>query len=115
MDRQRFDLEAYREQLIAETRNQFSTLTRAVLAEDPVATKRITDALGEFIADDNAAAELVRAVLLNQQAALTVITDLLWAEAGQMAEAELALKEQRRRESIAEDRVERAAWALAMA
>lgn len=110
MDRHRFDTD---EQLVTETRAQFSTLTSAVLAGDPIATKRITDALGEFIADDNSAAELVRAVLLNSQAALTVITDLIWAEAGELAEAEVALQERRRAESRDDNRISMALASLA--
>lgn len=105
MDRHQFD---HNEQLITETRAQFSTITSAVLAGDKVATKRITDALGDFLADDNAAAELVRAVLLNSQAALTTITDLLWAEAQELAAIELAQAERRRAESRADNRISQA-------
>jgi hypothetical protein len=108
MDRHRFDTKDHHEQLITETRAQFSTLTSAVLAGDQVATKRITDALGDFIADDNAAAELVRAVLLNSQAALTMLTDLIWAEAGELAEAEVARGELARAESRDDNRIAQA-------
>jgi hypothetical protein len=112
MNRHQFTAEDREEQLTAETHTQFSALSRAVLAGDPVATKRITDALGEFIADDHAAGELVRAVLLNSQAALTVLVDLIWAEAAARAEAEVAKKELRRTESQDENRIERAAYSL---
>jgi hypothetical protein len=110
MDRFPLDNDGRREKLITETRAQFSSLSHAVLAGDPVATKRITDALGNFIADDNAAAELVRAVLTNSQAALTMLTDLLWAEAGELADAEVAAMERRRAEESIAARAERWLW-----
>lgn len=110
MSRHPYAAEDRESAVITETRAQFSTLTRAVLAGDPVATKRITDALGDFIANDNAAAELVRAVLSNSQAALTIVTDLLWAEAGELAEAEVAMKERAREESAREARIEQRVW-----
>jgi hypothetical protein len=96
--------------LINETRAQFSTLTRAVLAGEPVATKRMADALGEYVADTHAAGHLVRAVLTDQHAALKVITDLIWAEAGELAEAEVAQKERARAESVEDARIEAATW-----
>jgi hypothetical protein len=112
MDRHQFTAEDREEQVIEATRAQFSALTRAVLASDPAATKRITDAFGEYIADDSKAAELVRAVLLDSQAAVTVLTDLIWAEAGELAEVEVKRMEQCRTESQDESRIERATWAL---
>lgn len=108
MDRHHFDDEDREEQLIEATRSHFSALSRAVIAGEPVATKRITNALNEFVADDAAAAELVRAVLLNSQAALTVLTDLIWDEASELAEADVAAMEKGRAESYDENRIDRA-------
>lgn len=105
MDRHQFE---HDEQLISETRAQFSILTRAVLAEDPAATKRLTDALGEYIADDNACAELVRALLMNPQVAQAMLGDLIWDEAGELAKVEVAQAEQRRAESADDNRIAQA-------
>jgi hypothetical protein len=112
MNRHQLTAEDREEQLTAETRSQFSAISRAILAGDEPATKRITDALGELIADDHAAGELVRAVLLNSQAALTVLVDLIWAEAAALAEVEVAKKERRRAESHNENRIELATYSL---
>jgi hypothetical protein len=114
MDRHQFTAEDREERLTTETRAQFSTISRAILAGDEPATKRITDALGEYIADDSAAAELVRAVLLNSQAALTVLVDLIWAEAAALAEVEVAKKELCRAESQDENRIAQAEVARAL-
>jgi hypothetical protein len=114
MNRHQFTAEDREEQLTAETRAQFSAISRAILAGDEAATKRITDALGEFIADDRAAGELVRAVLLNSQAALTVLVDLIWAEAAALAEAEVKRQEQGRAESRNDNRIAQADLARAL-
>lgn len=104
------DAESRETALINETRAQFSTLSRAVLAGDPAATKRIADALGEYVADTHAAGELARGLLTNQSAGLKVITDLIWAEAGELAEAEVQRMERARAESANDDRIDRAVW-----
>ena len=110
MDRFPYDAEAREQQLITETRKQFSILSRAVDAGDGQALKRIGDALGEYVSDTQAAGELVRDMLTNRDAGQKVITDLIWAEAGTLAEIEVKCMERRRKESADEDRIERYQW-----
>lgn len=101
--------------IINETRAQFSTLTRAILAGEPVATKRISDALGDFLADDNAMADVVRGALTHSDALLPVLTGLIWDEAGELAEFEVDQMEISRAESRDENRIAMAECDRAMA
>jgi hypothetical protein len=94
--------------LTDETRAQFSLLTRAVLGGDQVATKRIADSLGDYLADGNALADLVRNTLEHADALQQVLTDLIWTEAAELAEAEVAQQERARAESRDENAVARA-------
>jgi len=104
------DAEARETALIAATRAQFSTLSRAILTGDRAATKRLTDALGDYIVDDQAAGELVRATLTDASAMRKLLTDLMWAEAGELAEKEVQAAERRRAEESASDRAMRWLW-----
>jgi hypothetical protein len=86
--------------------NRVST-TEAVLARLP-------------IADEDLARDVLRRAVVGHSAAVGVahahaVELAIFQEAEVLAESDLADMEQRRRESLAEDRVERAAWALAMA
>jgi hypothetical protein len=97
--------EAREEQLVNATHANFTLLARAVLNGEPVATKRVTDALGEFLADDQACAELVRNTLRHDRGLTAVLNDLLWNEAIQLAEAAMTAAEQRRVQSCADNRI----------
>jgi len=92
--------------IVTETRAQFSALTRAVLTGEPKATKRIVIALGEHLADDNACAELVRATLDNANALQAVLTDLIWIEAGELAEVALDDREQQLHDNYVDQQID---------
>lgn len=105
------DAEARETALTTATRSQFSTLSRAILAGDRAATKRITEALGEYVADDSAAAQLVRDTLTDAGAFQKVLTDLMWTAAGELAEAEIDAREQHLHDNYVDQRIEEAKFA----
>lgn len=82
--------------------------TAAVSVGAPVTTKLILCELGDFLADDQALAEVVRKTLAGENALSTVIADVIWAVAEASAEREVADMERRRRESADEARIDRA-------
>lgn len=102
---QHHDNEDHEQRLINETRAQFSILTRAILAGEPTATKRITDALGDYLADEQAMAAVVRGALEHSDALLPVLTRLIWDEAGELAEFEVGQAEAGFAELRADDRI----------
>ncbi|WP_313632518.1 hypothetical protein [Massilia timonae] len=97
----------HEQQLISITRQKAAGLTAAVRAGQPQATKLITELLGDYLTDDNAIATLVRESLAGTNSLQGVITDLIWTEAEQLAERELAALEREQRELSTEDRIHR--------
>jgi hypothetical protein len=102
--RQSYD-EARNEQLITATRSHFSILTRAVINGDQAATKRVVDALGDYLADDQAAALLICTTLQAGDSLLPILTNLIWDEARELAEADVKQMELHRAESRDDNRI----------
>lgn len=93
--------------LIDLTRQKSAGLVAAVRAGQPHATKLLIELLGDYLTDDNAIATLVRESLAGTNSLQGVITDLIWTEAEQLAERELAAHEREQREISTEDRIHR--------
>jgi hypothetical protein len=104
------DNEQRDEKLAELTRECADTITQALAAGLPKTTKLIDEALGEFMQDDLARAELLRKTAAGENAMHQVLTDLIWNEALQRAEAELTRQERSRRDSADEARVDLAIW-----
>lgn len=94
-------------QLIDITRQKSAGLLAVVRAGQPQATKLLIELLGDYLTDDNAIATLVRESLAGTNSLQGVITDLIWTEAEQMAERELAALVREQRELSTEDRIHR--------
>lgn len=94
-------------QLIDITRQKAAGLTAAVRGGQPQTTKLLIELLGDYLTDDNAIATLVRESLAGTNSLQGVITDLIWTEAEQLAERELAVLEREQRELSTEDRIHR--------
>lgn len=88
-------------------RQKSAGLTAAVRAGQPQATKLVIELLGDYLTDDNAIATLVRESLAGTNSLQGVITDLIWTEAEQLAERELAALEREQRALADDDRVAR--------
>lgn len=93
--------------LIDLTREKSAGLLAAVRAEQPQATQLIVQLLGEYLTDDNAVAQLVRESLAGTNSLQGVITDLIWTEAEQLAEREIAERERRNFEPTLVERCHR--------
>jgi hypothetical protein len=89
------------------TRERADAFTQAVADGGPVTTKLILDDLGEFLADDQALATVVRKTLAGENAFAKVIADVIWTVSQASAEKEVADMERRRRQSADEARIER--------
>lgn len=94
-------------QLIDITRQKAAGLTAAVRAGQPQTTKLVIELLGDYLTDDNSIATLVRESLAGTNSLQGVITDLIWTEAEQLAERELAALEREQRALSTEDRIHR--------
>lgn len=90
------------------TRERADAFTDAVAAGAPVTTKMILDDLGDFLADDQALATVVRKTLAGENAFAEVIADVIWTVAALSAGQEIAAMERARRQSADEARIERA-------
>lgn len=99
--------EQHEQALIDLARQKSAGLTAAVRANQPQATKLLLDCLGDYLSDDNALAQLVRESLAGTNSLQGVITDLIWTEAEQMAERELAAVEREQRALAGDDRIAR--------
>lgn len=94
-------------QLIDLTRQKSAGLLAAVRAGQPQATKLLIELLGDYLTDDQAIATLIRESIAGTNALQGVITDLIWTEAEQLAERELAALQREAREVSTEDRIHR--------
>lgn len=110
MDRFPYTAEDRAERLIDLTRECADTIKQALAAGLPKTTTQIDEALGEYMQDDHARAELLRRTAAGENAFADVLADLIDDEAGRRAEQELQREEQRRAESARENRIERRAW-----
>ena len=95
------------EALIDLIREKTASMVAAVRAGQPQATKLVIELLGDYLTDDNAIATLVRESLAGTNSLQGVITDLIWTEAEQLAQRELAALEREQRELSTEDRIHR--------
>ncbi|WP_273036786.1 hypothetical protein [Massilia timonae] len=88
-------------------RQKSAGLTAAVRARQPQATKLVIELLGDYLTNDQAIATLVHESLAGTNSLQGVITDLIWAEAEQLAERELAAIQREQRALTDDDRVAR--------
>jgi len=107
MDRNQPTEELRDEKLIELAREKSAGLLAAVRAGQPQATKLLLDCLGDYLADDNTLAQLVRESLAGTNSLQGVITDLIWTEAEAMAQRELAAIKREHREVSITDRIHR--------
>lgn len=94
-------------QLIDLTRQKSAGLTAAVRAGQPQATKLLIELLGDYLTDDNAIATLLRESLAGTNSLQGVLTDLIWTEAEEMAQREVAALEREQRALADDDRIAR--------
>jgi len=110
MDRFPYTAKGRAERLIDLTRECADTIKQALAAGLPKTTTQIDEALGDYMQDDQARAELLRRTAAGENAFADVLADLIGHEAAQRAEQELQREEQRRAESAQHARIERMAW-----
>ena len=94
-------------QLIDIIRQKAAGLTAAVRAGQPQSTKLLIELLGDYLTDDNSIATLIRESLAGTNSLQGVITDLIWTEAEQLAERELAAIARENRDISITDRIHR--------
>ena len=111
MDRFPYTAEARAERLIDLTRECADTIKQALTAGLPKTTTLIDEALGDYMQDDHARAELLRRTAAGENAFADVLADLIDHEASQRAEQELQREERELAESTNDNRIERASWA----
>lgn len=105
------DNEARAEKLAELTREHADTITRALVASQPQNTRLICTLLGEYLSDDQALAEVIRETLAGTNSLHGVIQNVIFTEAEQRAEQELARIEERRREEARYARIEQRVFA----
>lgn len=110
MDRFPYTAEDRAERMIDLTRECADTIKQALAAGLPKTTTLIDEALGEYMQDDHARAELLRRTAAGENAFADVLADLIDHEAGQRAELELKREEQRRAESAHENSASLRIW-----
>jgi len=93
--------------LVDLTRQKSAGLLAAVVSGQPQTTKLLIELLGDYLTDDNAIANLVRETMAGTNSLQGVITDLIWTEAEQLAQAELAAIERENREVSLDSRIYR--------
>lgn len=93
--------------LIDLTRQKSAGLLAAVRAEQPQATKLLIELLGDYLTDDQAIATLVRESLAGTNSLQGVLTDLIWTEAEELAQREVAALEREQRALADDDRIAR--------
>jgi len=107
----RLSPEEAREQRIADlTRECADTIKQALVAGLPKTTVLVDEALGDYMQDDHARAELLRRTAAGENAFAQVLDDLIWHEAEKRAEQELEREVLDRREESLSARAERWLW-----
>lgn len=102
--------EQHEQAITAEARGQHAVIIASLKAGAPNITKLIFNALGEYVADDNALEQLLVETARGGNPLQQVINDLAWAEAERRAEAEMARREREGRAADEEARRDRATW-----
>lgn len=87
--------ELYEQELTRRMRAKFGEIRTAIICGDAPTTTVMCHIVGDFLSDDNAMAELIRAALSNSHAIAgahiaRVVSDLIEHEAMKSAEAQLA-------------------------
>ena len=99
------------QELATLTREAADSMTQALAAGLPKTVQLIDEALGLYLQDDQARAELLRKTAAGGNPFTKVLADLVWAEAEVRAEEELARLERERRTDANEARADRLAEA----
>jgi hypothetical protein len=105
------DDESRNEKLAELTAEAADSITQALAAGLPKTVQLIDEALGEYMQDDQARAELLKKTAAGENAFAAVLAGLIHAEAGQRAEAELVRIDERRREEERYARIEQRVFA----
>ena len=96
------------QELATLTREAADSMTQALAAGLPQTMKLIDEALGQFLDDGQARAELLRKTAAGGNPFTKLLADLVWLEAELRAENELERLERDRRASADENRIHRA-------
>jgi hypothetical protein len=110
MDRFPYDAEAREQRLTDLTRECADTIKQALAAGLPKTLALIDEALGEYMQDNHARADLLRRTAACEHAFADVLADLIQHEAEQRAEQELKREERRREDSARDNRIEARVW-----
>lgn len=89
------------------TRQNIAGITADLAAGQPDTVILIDEALGDFMQDDQARAELLRKTAGGENALQVVLADLIFVEASARAGQQVGQLVRERRQSFAEHRVER--------
>jgi ribosomal protein L16 Arg81 hydroxylase len=98
------------ERLTELTREAADAMTQALAAGLPKAMQLIDEALGEFMQDDQARAELLRKTAAGGNPFTKILSDLIWTEARVRAEQELQRLERDAIEDAADTRIDLLLW-----
>jgi hypothetical protein len=98
------------EKLADLTQEAADSITQALAAGLPKTMQIIDEALGEFMQDDQARAELLRKTAAGGNPFTKVLADLVWHEAEARAEQELQRLEREGRDADNEARIDLAIW-----
>jgi hypothetical protein len=99
------------ERLTELTREAADSMTQALAAGLPKTVQLIDEALGEYLQDDQARAELLRKTAAGGSPLTKILSDLIWIEAGVRAEQQLQRMEKEGAEAALEARAEQVAEA----
>lgn len=89
------------------TRQNVAGITADLAAGQEATVILIDEALGDFMQDDQARAELLRKTAAGENALQVVLADLIFIEAAARAGQQVLQLERERRQSFAEQRIER--------
>ena len=106
------DNEARDERLAELTREAADNINSAIAAGLPQMMAVIDEAMGRYLEDDQARAELLRKTAAGGNPFTKVLADLVWDEAEKRAEAELQRLEREGADEADEARVDMARWHL---
>jgi hypothetical protein len=110
MSRNNRNPELYEEFVTRMAREEAHVINLLLASATEKTVAMITRALGEFVSDDQALADLIKGTVAGGNPLQKVIADLVWAEAERRAVAEAVRREERAAEDRAEDRAESRAW-----
>lgn len=99
------------QELATLTREAADSMTQALAAGLPKTVQLIDEALGLYLQDDQARAELLRKTAAGGNPFTKLLSDLVWSEAEVRAKEELARLERERRADADEARADRLAEA----